>query len=220
MSIEQKILEHLQQKYHPVAIILHGSRATQKNRENSDWDLYVFTKMTIEGVAEQFEGQSLDVHVIYLPLDGYDFIDLFGSTLVNAKILFDSNDFAKKLIVEARDIYVQGRMLTGMEFSNRKNYMFRLLQRLQGTTDKPLEFFYRLGSFYEIAVRYWFEIQGRWSQPIYEALPTIQREDNEYFAWLIMLTENIPEVAKTIVAEKMFLRLCDLYNKNKNIKSV
>ncbi len=220
MDIEQKILTHLQDKYNPEVVILHGSRAAQKNRENSDWDLYVFTKTTIEGVSEEFAGQSLDVHVVYLPLDGYDFIDLFGTTLVNAKILLDTDNFAKKLIEEAKEIYVQGRILTNAEFSNRKNYIFRLLQKLKGTVNKPLEFFYRLGSFYEIAVRYWFEVQGKWSQPIYEALPTIQSEDSEYFGWLVMLSQNISEEIKMDVAQKIFLHLCNLNTKNENIKSV
>ncbi|MGZ3775842.1 MAG: nucleotidyltransferase domain-containing protein, partial [Pseudobdellovibrionaceae bacterium] len=57
--MKQKIVDHLVVKYHPKAIILHGSRVEGLNRPNSDWDILVISKSGVQGKTEIFEGQSL-----------------------------------------------------------------------------------------------------------------------------------------------------------------
>lgn len=191
MDQEQKITEYIKQKYNPKAIILHGSRARGFNRSNSDWDMYVFVDNTIEGGSENHEGENLDIAIMYLPLEEYDFIDTFGTTLKGAKILYDTDNIAVNLIAEAENIYGKGRILSERDVLNRKNRGARLLERIKGTVTKPELQLYHLGAFYESVIRYWYELKGEWQQPPYVALDEIQSRDPKFYnLLLIMATDN------------------------------
>lgn len=207
MEFTNKIIEYLKDKYNPVAIILHASRALSLNRDNSDWDLYVFVDSKVEGGSEKFENQNLDINVIYLPLEEYDFIDYFGTTLRGAKILFDTNDFAKNLITEAENVYGKGRNLSERDLLNRKNRGLRLLERIKGTVSQPELQFYHLGSYYEAVIRYWFELRNECQMPPYKALPYIHEQDLEFYEWLMIISGNQPPTEKSDAAEKIYSKL-------------
>ncbi len=42
--MEQKIVDYILQKYNPVGLVLHGSRATGHAVADSDWDFIIFTR--------------------------------------------------------------------------------------------------------------------------------------------------------------------------------
>ena len=203
MDKKQAIIDHLVEKYHPKSIILHGSRAKGKNRLNSDWDMYVLVDSDIKGGSELYDGESLDVCLVHLPISKEDFVDTFGYTLNTAEILFDQDNVAQTLLDEAKEAYAFGRKLTEAERQNRRNFMHRTLQRLEGYVDRPEAFFLYLGFFYEIALRYWFELRGLWSLPIYEALPYIQEKDPQYYTQLQSLSGHAANTEKWQIAQSM-----------------
>ena len=207
MGMEQKIIEYIKSRYNPKAIILHGSRARGLNRDNSDWDLYVFIDSNIEGGTENFNGENLDVSIMYLPLEEYDFIDTFGPTLKGAKILFDTDELAQKLIDEAEKIYGQSRVLSERDIQNRKNRGARLLERIKGTINQPELQLYHLGAFYESVIRYWYELKGEWQQPPYLALEDIHQRDPEFHRYLIVMATSSDYQEKAEAAKSAYYSL-------------
>jgi predicted nucleotidyltransferase len=203
-SMEKKdlIRNHLIEEYHPEAIILHGSRAKGKSRSNSDWDLYVLVRDETEGGTEELEGESLDIDIVRLPIEVVDYRARFRETLQITDIWLDTNGIAKALVSQMALIYAEGRKLTDEEYQNRINFISRVVKRLESYSSEPSIFFYHLGLFYEKAIRYWFELQGKWSMPIYEALPYIAAHDPEYFHWLEALAgPQIPKEKIELVYE-------------------
>lgn len=61
-----------------------------------------------------------------------------------------------------------------------------------------------LGGFYERAIRFWFELKGEWSKPIYDALAEIKERDKDYYAKLEVLYGNYELKRKVEVAEEIY----------------
>lgn len=208
MEITERITHYLQQKYHPEAIILHGSRARGENRENSDWDLYVFVNdKNIKGGPEAFENQQLDVHILITPIEEDDFIDTFGSTLRQAIILLDTNGFAARLLADAAMLYGQGRQLSEGEIENRKRRFVRMLSRIEGAVQDDMLFFYHTGSFFEAVVRYWFEMRNEWSEPPYAAFPIIKQKDPAFFSLLEIMASRAPNADRAAAFHEAYRQL-------------
>lgn len=218
MEKRKLIRDHLIKKYDPEAIILHGSRAKGRGRFNSDWDLYVLVRNQTEGGTEDFEGESLDVDIVHLPIEEVDCRSRFRETLQSSEILLDPNGTAKNIIAQMEQIYAEGRQLSLEEQENRINFITRVVKRLESYGGEPGIFFYHLGLFYEKAIRYWFELQGKWSLPIYEALPYIAEYDPEYSHWLEVLAAPQIPMEKIELVHKIQDRLHAL-NKNYQKKS-
>lgn len=204
-SIQSNILQFLKEKYAPEIVILHGSRAAGKNRPDSDWDIFVFTSLDIKGGTEQFMGEQLDVQTVYMPVKIEEFVDNYGYVLHNAKILLDNEEeFGRKILEEAVQMYSLGKKLTETELTNRTNYMSRILSRMSGSTEKPELFLLYLGYFYEKSLQYWFELKGKFSKPVYAAIPEIQEADPEYYALLeVLFSGHSTNAEKFLAAEKI-----------------
>ena len=76
---------------------------------------------------------------------------------------------------------------------DRHQRLRRLFARIEGTVLRPEISFVHLGLFYELAIRYWFEVKSRWSEPIYVAVETIKSEDPQYYSTLCIIADNSPE---------------------------
>lgn len=190
--MQKEILDYLIGKFSPEVVILHGSRASGKNRENSDWDIFIFTKVQARGGTEEFMGNQLDIIIISLPLEEDDFIDEYGYVLNNSIVLIDNEDhLGERLKGESVKVYSLGKKITPEKISNRRNYMSRTLDRMSGTVDKPELFLLYLGFFYEKALNYWFELKDRYSKPAYDAIEDIRNEDPEYYSLLSVVFNNI-----------------------------
>ena len=57
--MKEKLVEYLKEKYNPVAIVLHGSRANGNAREHSDWDFVVFTTSDMNPYREVVFGTNI-----------------------------------------------------------------------------------------------------------------------------------------------------------------
>jgi len=65
MDIEQKLVDYLKAKYSPLAILIHGSRASGFAREHSDWDFAILVDKDTQVDREIIDGANIEVRVIY-----------------------------------------------------------------------------------------------------------------------------------------------------------
>ena len=71
--------------------------------------------------------------------------------------------------------------LTKEEFENRRNFSKRLIQRIQGRGQDPMIRFYYMGDFYPRILRYWYELNRRWTLSAHLLLPLIAAEDPMFY---------------------------------------
>ena len=92
MSIEkqQKIVEILREKYNPIAILLHGSRAVGKARSHSDWDIIMIIRDQIprRQYRESIDGEDVEWKAFNIPKENDSIIDIFEVYLQFAKVLW------------------------------------------------------------------------------------------------------------------------------------
>lgn len=200
MDLEQKIVSFLREKYNPLAIVLHGSRANGNAKENSDWDIYLFLGEARELPQLQFEEQNLDIHAVAIDIAEDKISDEFCNTLESHRILFDSTAGKLDWIIQI----ALAKALAGYSMSeDRKlskiNYSRRLLARLERYSASPethMHFFNYVCVVYEVSLNYWYQFKGEWPRPIYKALPDIAQRDPEAFGFLKILSSNDSDADK------------------------
>ena len=86
---EQKIVAVLKEKYNPVAIFLHGSRAVGKERVHSDWDIVMLFTGDIprKGYREEIEGEDVEWKAFNVPAEESSIHEVFDVYLQFAKVL-------------------------------------------------------------------------------------------------------------------------------------
>lgn len=210
--MEKEIIDYLVKRFNPVAVILHGSRATEYAKPHSDWDIYVFVSDDISGrefVGERYMEQSLDTSLIRFPVDDEVIKDKLVAVSSTAKVVFDTDGEGEAMLERARNIRSQGRNLTQKEIENKKLFMMRCMDRLRDSVDNDAFFSYRLGrDFVRIAIHNWFVLlHNEYDVPIYMSLPRIQKDDSEYYRELSKLWSRESNEVKLEAAEYIFKRL-------------
>ena len=69
MLTEEKLVEYLVAKYDPLAIILHGSRASGTNRPHSDWDLVLLVDKDTPTEQVLVDGSAIDIEALRPDID-------------------------------------------------------------------------------------------------------------------------------------------------------
>lgn len=208
--MQEKIVAFLKEKFSPVGIILHGSRATGKAKLHSDWDFRVFVYSSdLKSYSGVFEGQNIDAEVVLLPVADEEIVDQFNSSLMNCKIVLDTEEQIQDLVDRAQVIYSKGRNLTPEQLDFRKNFMTRCVGRLEDSVGDNGIFFLRLGrDFYGRSMDWWFMVlHNEFSRPAYTALEEISKKDPEYFGWLETISGNGTNQEKLEAARKIYHRL-------------
>jgi predicted nucleotidyltransferase len=201
--MENQIVEYLKDKYKAEAIILHGSRAKGKNRDNSDWDLIILTSLDIRGIPEEYLEQKLDVTTVRVPVDE-KYIREYTSFLNTGRVLFDNKEsLGEQIVNKAKEYFLLGKNLTKEEIESRKQYLLRSIDRMEGVINSPEMFFLYLGFFYTKAIQYWFEIKNRFSKPAYEAFEDIKSQDQNYYSLLKVLHSQVPNEQKLNAAKEI-----------------
>ena len=133
------------------------------------------------------------------------FISSYPQSLQCIELLLDADDgVANKILSIAKRKYDKAPGITEEQKDYIRNHFDRMLTRLIDYKSEPQIFFYHLSSFYIKAIRYWFEYQNRWSQPIAEALKIIEREDKIFMNGIkTIIDENKTIDEKISAAEKM-----------------
>lgn len=209
--MEQEIIKYLQNKYGAEVIILEGSRAAGQERADSDWDLYVFTyDSKHKSGRDQFEGQSLDVVVKHLPLENESMLQNSYGPLRAMRVLLDNKEMFGQILVTATEerIHQPRPALTTEELTNRKIRLQGLLNKMAHTSG-ALENFYYTALFYELVMRYWFEVHQLWTLHPREAVPCMQERDPGFVSLLETFVREGHKEARDrnarAIYEKLFL---------------
>lgn len=203
--MQDKIINHISESYNPDAIILHGSRARQKERKHSDWDLILlFNQPTnIKSGREFFEGQNIEYSVHNLPID--DIFDVFGTKLQKAIIIFEKNGEGSSLLNEAIIYYEQGVQWPQEKIDSHQLWVEGRIQGMVDSVESPLVFHKYFTDFYSRVYNYWYWLkQKQHSQPIYIATDEIAEKDPAFYKLLLSLFENNPALsARVDVCQKI-----------------
>lgn len=189
MDLEE-LTTYLKEKYHPKAILFHGSRARGNAFDSSDYDFALITQKPDSIKSEAYNGCALDISGV----SPTERILKAGQTPIwPCLVLFDDADgLGEHLAKKTHEAFVKGSFpLTKEELENRYNFSKSLLQRIQGRGVVPLVRFYYMGDFYQRVLRYWCELNQKWTMSVYLLLPLIATEDPIFYQYLQDLwTEN------------------------------
>lgn len=198
-----EITSYLHTKYHPKAILLHGSRVRGDAFDESDYDLVLISENSDQVRPEYYERMALDVSGV-LPTEA---ILKTGQTPIwPCLILFDDGDgLGKRLAQDTEEAFLKGPMpLTKEEIKNRCNFSNRLIQRIQGRGGDPLLRFYYLGDFYQRVLRYWCELNQKWTLSAHLILALIAKDDPLFYQDIKDLWTNDYQKAALKIHQYLF----------------
>ncbi len=179
----ENLVAYLKTKYHPKAILLHGSRTRGDALDESDYDLALITDKPDLVKSESYNGCALD-------MDGVSPTEKIlkaGQTPIwPCLVLFDDVDgLGEGLARRTHEAFEKGPLpLEREELENRCNFSKRLLQRIQARGADPLVRFYYMGDFYDRVLRYWCELNQEWTMSVYLLLPFIAKKDPVFYQHL------------------------------------
>jgi len=214
MNMEEKIIEYLKNKYSPSAIILHGSRAIGRAREHSDWDfLMLFHELPKPpDFREMVDNQNIEVISLKSDISEDKIISEMGTKLQNARVVFDVNSHGERVLNAAKKHYTKGFSWPDTWPNGPKLFMESKIDGMSDYVDEPEIFQKYLGTFYERALNYWYQVLHKmFSQPVYLAVETIKNEDPEYFLHLSALASpSVTNQDKIEHAQKIHAMLFEM----------
>jgi len=177
--MEQDITNHLRELFNPTAIIIHGSRASGRAREHSDWDYILIYKKDAETPPDNrldFNGQNIEYSSGKLPID--DIIKEFGIKLRFARVVFDPDDICLDLIERVRTTYTEPLNWTQEEREGQRLWLLGRIDGMKDNIKRPLQFEKYAADFYNRVTNCWYwAMRDEYSKPIYMALEEIEAED-------------------------------------------
>lgn len=203
---EQKIVEYLKNKYHPVGIILHGSRAVGKERAHSDWDIILLFREAPSRMKyrEEVEGEDVEWKGYVLPIKNEEIILRCGAYLQFAQVLWEEDGEGTDLTHRASVEYAKGPRLSNEEKEGELLFLRHKFLGMQDNEEVSYMFLRHLSVFFNRASNLWFEIlHNEFSKPFYLAIPEIKERDPEYCRHLKILSSNIANSEKIIAAERI-----------------
>lgn len=187
------IINALKEKYHPVAIILHGSRAVGKDRPNSDWDIIMLFKGEIprKSNREMIDDADVEWKAATLPVETVDIFSAFNVHLQFAKVLWEEYGEGTDILRRASEVYAKGPNLSQDEVRRERLFMEHKLLGMQDDIDMSAMFLRHLGVFFNRSSNLWFEIlHNEFPKPYYLAIPEIQQRDPGYSKYLSILSSG------------------------------
>lgn len=185
--MKEILVKYIQEKYKPLAIVLHGSRANGYAREHSDWDFLIFTTEDMNPTRDIHSGANIEIKQVVLPLSDEKIKDTFGFFFrtENIEVLSDSGNIVSELLAKNEAILKEGNSFG--EVSKKARYAF-LKSALDGMVDykeDALGMFSKKTDFYDRVVPAWFRFLHREFKPSdYLALPRIKKDDPEFYDFL------------------------------------
>ena len=189
----EKIANILKEKYGPVAILLHGSRAVGKERAHSDWDILMLFDGDIprRGYRESIEDEDVEWKAFKIPAAADSMVDIFGMYLQFAKVLWEEDGAGSVILENASAAYSKGPQLSPDDIRCEKKFLMHKLLGMQDDVDTPHMFLRHLGVFFSRASNLWFEVlHNEFSRRFYLAIPEIKARDPEYGEHLNVLPSN------------------------------
>lgn len=206
MNIEKNLIDHLIQKYNPLAILIHGSRATEFAREHSDWDFAILVDKNVEGEREIVDGQNIEIRVLVLPFDENKIGDRWMVAREgNVKVVYDPDNLFKDIIKKITSSYNQPLVNSEVDIIGHKAWYRSQLDGMIDYQNEQEAFFRKLGELYLRTIKYWFNfLHNTYMPQVYLSLPRIEKEDPEYFKLIKILAGNHTNTEKIEAAEKAY----------------
>ena len=216
-NTEQRLIEYMREKYDPVAIVLHGSRANGMAREHSDWDLVIFTKQDVKPISREIIfGANMELKQIVLPVPEDKFLGFFFRT-ENVKILYDP-EFVAKSILKQNDILVgAGNKFTDIDRTKRYAFISSSLDGIRDYSDNRLILYDKKIDFYTRIIEAWFRFTRNEFEPShYFAYPKIKECDPEFYGLIESFVAETEAPNLLLLGNKMLNHLFPDISPNKN----
>ena len=187
MSLPQTVVDYLLANYKPKAILLHGSRARGDASDGSDYDITLLPADT-SARPHIYDGLMLD-----LSSEPADMAVLTSSNVPiwPIDVLYDSDGAGAAVAARTKKAFEVGpAALSEVVIENRKNFVRRYYARLLVRQDDSALRLYYLGLLVERFIRYYFEMQQRWTQSYHVMTKTIAIENPTYKAHLDVLASD------------------------------
>lgn len=207
--MEEKLTNHIKEKYNPVAILIHGSRASGYAREHSDWDFAVLVEKDIESDREIIDGANIEVRVLKLPFDENTIPDRW---LVlregNVKVTYDPKNITGVLIEKVTKWYNTPMVWGANEISGHKAWFRSHIDGMIDYQDDHEAFFRKLGELYTRCIMYWYHfLHSAYMPQVYISLPRIEKEDPQYYSLIKILASTASNKEKIEAAEEVYKRI-------------
>jgi len=186
---EQKVVDFLRKEYNAKAIIFVGSRAIGDFKENSDWDIWVFTNKTNTNLSYEerekagMKGYDLDLYFAS-PKQKFTW-KKFGIKLRFHKIVYDPYNIAKEVVKKALKEYSKGPEKWT------KQYALGRIEKVKGYENKLYdlmkkrnypELYKRLADhFLENTYVWWYGIRGEWVPRPQQMFDDLKRRDRKFY---------------------------------------
>lgn len=203
--MQNDILNHLKNTYHPDAIILHGSRARGKEHLHSDWDFILLYRnpTDIKSGRILYENHNIEFSVHTFPV--LDIFDTFNAKLQGAKVLYERDNIGTNLLQQAADYYAEGVHWPQEKMASHKLWMEGRINGMRDNVDNPMIFEKYYTDLYSRIFNYWYWLlQNRHSQPVYIANEEIAKVEPIYHQLVVDLIDPESSLSqKVATAEKI-----------------
>jgi len=204
------IVSLLRERYGPVGILLHGSRAVGMERMHSDWDVsLLFTEMPVLTLnREELAGEDVEWTAVRVPVAADAIQEAVGLELQHAKVLWEDESHAgTKLLEQAATFYGKGVRLSEADRAKYKQYLSHKVAGMQDDIETSYMFLRHQYAFFLRASNWWFEVRGMYPKPFYLAMPFIRDHDPEYHGLLLTVSSKGSNEAKVSAARQLVSRL-------------
>ena len=186
-----KITAYLQKEIGAQAIILCGSRSVGDYKENSDWDMKVFTTLDFDFIP-YLEGYDLDFSC-HPPKVQFTFEE-FGWKLRFCEVILDTpNKDAQRLIDEAHEFYAKGPKPWTVEYAIfRHNKVTRYEKKFKDCIEARdwFQLHQRLDwHFLENSYTWWYGIRKEWEPRPQQMMKDLKKRDPEFANILELITQ-------------------------------
>ena len=203
--MKEKLIEYLKEKYNPVAIVLHGSRANGNAKEHSDWDFLIFTNLDMDPYREVVLGANIEIKQAVLPIDDDDVRKTFGYFFrkENVEVLYDPENIVGGFLAKNEEKLAKGNAFDEKDRIARYAFLKSSVDGMGDYKDDSIALFAKKTDFYDRAIPAWFRFKHKEFKPSdYIALPRIKKEDPEFYELLeTFVNGNVDDSIKS--GEKM-----------------
>ena len=185
--MKERLTEYIKEKYKPIAIVLHGSRANGNAREHSDWDFLIFTNSDMDPYREIVYEANIEIKQAILPISDAEIPKKFGSYFrkENVEILYDPKNIARNFLEKNEEKLVAGNVFDEKDRVARYAFLKSSIDGMRDYKGDDIAVFTKKMNFYDRAVPAWFRFKHKEFKPSdYIALPRIKKNDPEFYKLL------------------------------------
>ncbi len=209
MEIENKLVEYVKEKYKPIAILIHGSRANGYERPHSDWDFAIIVDKETETEREIIGDANIEIRALKLPFDENKIGDKWIALRKgNVKVADDPQNICESIIERVTEYYNKPIKWKDSDILGHKAWFRSHLDGMIDYQNDQESFFRKLGELYLRCIQYWFHFLHQTYMPqVYLSLPRIENEDPRYYALIKILAGTGTNKEKIKAAEDVYIKI-------------